>query len=305
MYYGFDIGGTKIAFAAYDRALNLCHEERMLTPGTDYDGLLQLICSRVEQADARFGASPAGAKNPVGIGFPGILNRHDGSIVAANLPAIHGRHLGADLAALLGRTVRVDNDANCFLWSEVQEGAATGAQSALGVTLGTGIGGAVYLAGQLVQGRNWLAGEIGHYPLPATMLLAYPDLPHPRCGCGRLACFETYASGSGLARLYHHFHGEQLSGQHIVARYEAREPAALAVIDRWLEILAAGLATAITVLDPEVVVLGGGLSGLPALYEQLPQRLPGHLLPGVALPAIRQARFGGNGGVRGAALLNV
>ncbi|WP_421188865.1 ROK family protein [Aeromonas sanarellii] len=300
MYYGFDIGGTKIAFAVYDGALTLCHEERMSTPGKDYQALKQAIRERVEAADVRFGA-----KGAVGIGFPGILNRDDGSIVAANLPAIHGRHLGADLAELLDRPVRVDNDANCFLWSEVHQGAAEGAGSALAVTIGTGIGGAVYLAGRLIQGRNWLAGEIGHYPLPATILMKYPDLPRPRCGCGRLVCFETYASGTGLERLYHHFRGERASGHQIVERAEAREPAALSTLDCWLEILAAGLATAISVIDPDVVVLGGGLSGLPALYEELPKRLPGHLLPGVALPEIREARFGGAGGVRGAALLNL
>lgn len=272
----------------------------MSTPGNDYQGLQQLIRERVEQADARFGARGA-----VGIGFPGILNRHDHSIVAANLPSINGRHLGADLAELLGRPVKVDNDANCFLWSEVHQGAATGADSALGVTIGTGIGGAVYLTGKLIQGRNWLAGEIGHYPLPATMLMKYPDLPRPRCGCGRLVCFETYASGTGLERLYHHFHGQRASGHQIVGRFEAHEPHAVATVDCWLEIMAAGLATAISVVDPDVVVLGGGLSGLPALYEQLPLRLPGHLLPGVALPEIREARFGGAGGVRGAALLNL
>ena len=300
MYYGFDIGGTKIAFAVYDGALNLCHEERMSTPGDDYPGLQQLIHSRVVEADARFGTRGA-----VGIGFPGILNRQDRSIVAANLPAIHGRHLGADLAELLGRPVSVDNDANCFLWSEVHQGVAAGAESALGMTIGTGIGGAVYLAGKLIQGRNWLAGEIGHYPLPATILMMYPELPRPLCGCGRPVCFETYASGTGLERLYLHFHGERASGHQIVARVEAGEASALATLDCWLEILAAGLATAISVIDPEVVVLGGGLSGLPVLYEELPRRLPGHLLPGVALPAIRQARFGGAGGVRGAALLNL
>ena len=135
--------------------------------------------------------------------------------------------------------------------------------------------------------------------------MKYPDLPRPRCGCGRLVCFETYASGSGLERLYHHFHGQRASGHQIVERFEAHEPDAVATVDCWLEIMAAGLATAISVVDPEVVVLGGGLSGLPALYQQLPLRLPGHLLPGVALPEIRQARFGGAGGVRGAALLNL
>jgi N-acetylglucosamine kinase len=137
------------------------------------------------------------------------------------------------------------------------------------------------------------------------MLMKYPELPRPRCGCGRLVCFETYASGTGLERLYHHFHGQRATGHQIVGRFEAHEPHAVETVDCWLEIMAAGLATAISVIDPEVVVLGGGLSGLPALYEQLPLRLPGHLLPGVALPEIRQARFGGAGGVRGAALLNL
>ncbi|EOD55802.1 ROK family protein [Aeromonas molluscorum] len=300
MYYGFDIGGTKVAFAVYDGALTLCHEERLATPGDDYESLQQIILGRVLAADKRYGV-----RGTVGIGFPGILNRADKSIVAANLPCINGRHLGADLGARLDREVRVDNDANCFLWSEVHQGAAEGADTALAVTIGTGIGGAVYVNGRLVQGRNWLAGEIGHYPLPGTILMKYPDLPRPRCGCGRLACFETYASGTGLERLYLHLSGERASGQQIVSRFEAREPHAVATLDCWLEIMAAGLATALSVLDPDVVVLGGGLCGLAALYEQLPLRLPGHLLPGVALPEIRQARFGGAGGVRGAALLHL
>ncbi|MBZ6066331.1 ROK family protein [Aeromonas schubertii] len=300
MYYGFDIGGTKIAFAAYDGGLALRHELRLATPKDDYEGLLDLLAEQVRQADVRFGV-----RGSVGIGFPGIINAQDGSVVAANLPAINGRHLGRDLGARLDRPVAVDNDANCFLWSEVQEGSADGAASALGMTIGTGIGGGIYLNGRIHQGRNWLAGEIGHYPLPGTLLLKYPDLPRLRCGCGRLICFETLASGSGLERLYHHHTGERQSGQQIVARLEAGEAAARVVIDGWLDVLAAGLACALSTLDPEVVVLGGGLSGLPILYEQLPLRLPGHLLPGVALPAIRQARFGGAGGVRGAALLNL
>lgn len=300
MYYGFDIGGTKIAFAAYDGALSLRHELRLATPKDDYEGLLSLLADQVRQADVRFGM-----RGSVGIGFPGIINAQDGSVVAANLPAINGRHLGRDLAARLDRPVAVDNDANCFLWSEVQVGAADGAASALGMTIGTGIGGGIYLNGRIHQGRNWLAGEIGHYPLPGTLLLKYPDLPRLRCGCGRLVCFETLASGNGLERLYHHYTGERQSGQQIVARLEAGEEKARAAVDCWLDVLAAGLACALSTLDPEVVVLGGGLSALPILYEQLPVRLPGHLLPGVALPAIRQARFGGAGGVRGAALLNL
>ncbi|MGY3925913.1 ROK family protein [Aeromonas simiae] len=300
MYYGFDIGGTKVAFAAYDGALALRQELQVATPTQDYEALLILLTELVRQADVRFGA-----RGSVGVGFPGILNPQDGSIVAANLPAIHGRHLERDLSERLDRPVAVDNDANCFLWSEVQGGAADGARSALGMTIGTGIGGGIYLNGRIHQGRNWLAGEIGHYPLPGTLLLKYPELPRLRCGCGRLLCFETLASGNGLERLYHHFSGERLRGLQVVARFHGKEPHAEAAIDCWLEVLSAGLACALSTLDPDVVVLGGGVSALPVLYEQLPLRLPGHLLSGVALPAIREARFGGAGGVRGAALLNV
>ncbi|MGL5291818.1 MAG: ROK family protein [Vibrionaceae bacterium] len=299
MYYGFDIGGTKIAFAVYDENFTLCHQERMSTPKDDYSAILHMLQQKVLQADAQFGGA-----GTVGIGFPGVINCHDGSLVVVNLPALHGKHLALDLGEMLGRKVLIDNDANCFLWSEVHQGSADGASCALGVTLGTGGGGAIYTNATILHGKNFMAGEIGHITLPATVLAKYPALPFVTCGCGRVACFETYASGTGLERLYLHFSGASASGEQIVERFYAREPAALACVDCWLDILAAGLANASLLLDPDVIVLGGGLCEFSEIYQQLPARLPANLLPKVAPPAVLQAKFNAAGGVRGAALLH-
>lgn len=299
MHYGVDLGGTKLLFTAYDTDWQPCERQQLPTPANDYDALLTLLARLVNDADTRFGQ-----RGSLGLGFPGIVTEA-GRVVAANLPAIHGRLLTQDLTERLTRPVVVDNDANCFLWSELHGGAADGASSALGVTIGTGIGGAVCCRGALHRGANGVAGEIGHVPLPVTLLLKYPDLPMLRCGCGRLACSETLASGSGLTRLYQHLGGERLSGEQIVARYQDKEPRAQVCIDRWLEVLAAMLAAAISTFDPYVVVLGGGLARFEPLYHELPRRLPGHLLPGVTLPAIRGARYGTDAGVRGAALLTL
>lgn len=300
MYYGFDIGGTKIAFAVYDENFTLCHQEKMRTPKDDYAAILQMLQEKVLQADALFGV-----KGSVGIGFPGVINCHDRSLVVVNLPALHGKHFARDLGEILGREVEIDNDANCFLWSEVHQGAADGTACALGVTLGTGVGGAVYSHGRIWHGKNFMAGEIGHITLPATLFTKYFTLPLVTCGCSRSACFETYASGSGLERLYLHFSGTAASGEQIVERFHAGEPAALTCVDCWLDILAAGLGSACLLLDPDVIVLGGGLCEFSELYQQLPARLPANLLPKVAPPVIRQAQFNAAGGVRGAALLHV
>ncbi|MGL5336259.1 MAG: ROK family protein [Enterovibrio sp.] len=298
MYYGFDIGGTKIAFAVYDENFTLCHQERMSTPKDDYAAILHMLEQKVLQADAQFSAV-----GTVGIGFPGVINCHDGSLVVVNLPALHGKHFAADLGKLLNRKILIDNDANCFLWSEVHQGAAEGASCALGVTLGTGVGGAIYSHGHILHGKNFMTGEIGHITLPATIFAKYPSLPFATCGCGRTACFETYASGTGLERLYLHFSGNAASGEQIVERFHEREPAALTCVDCWLDILAAGLGSACLLLDPDVIVLGGGLCEFAEIYQQLPARLPANLLPKVAAPAIFQAKFNAAGGVRGAALL--
>ncbi|MFT6987293.1 MAG: N-acetylglucosamine kinase [Psychromonas sp.] len=311
MLYGFDVGGTKIAFAVFDQNLNCLFSEQRPTP-SDYASFMTLIGALVQQADSQFSCIGS-----VGIGFPGTLNPQDHSVNCANVAAIKGQQLGADLSALLGRKVVLENDANCFLLSECYGGSADNCATVLAVTLGTGVGGAIFVNGAIQSGFNALAGEIGHYPLPATMLLKYPDLPKLTCGCGRQLCLESYISGTGLSNLYLHYSQNNasqnnaqnhpktaLQGPQIIEKYRAADKTAMQVVDLYLDLLAAGLATAILVLDPDALILGGGLSNLELLPQALEKRLPEHLLKQVSLPKIRRATFGATGGVRGAALLN-
>jgi len=311
LLYGFDVGGTKIAFAVFDQNLNCLFSEQLPTPD-DYPSFLALISALVNQADSQFGCSGA-----VGIGFPGTLNAQNKRVNCANVAAIKGEPLQADLSRLLAREVRLENDANCFLLSECHGGSGAHCATVLAVTLGTGVGGAIFVNGAIHTGYNAFAGEIGHYPLPATMLLKYPDLPILTCGCGRILCLECYISGTGLANLYRHYdqhydqhydrHYAQQSAQtaaQIIDRYHAGETVAIKVVDCYLSLLAAGLATAILVLDPDALILGGGLSKVDLLAPALQKRLPEYLLNHVCLPKISHATFGATGGVRGAALLN-
>jgi N-acetylglucosamine kinase len=271
---------------------------QIATP-SDYSTFISAINEMVKQADKKFAC-----KGLVGIGFPGAVNVKDDSINCANVAAIQGRNLAADLGQLLDRAIKFENDANCFLLSECYGGAADNSESALGVTLGTGVGGAVCVNGRILRGFNAFAGEIGHYPVAATMLLKYPDLPRFSCGCGRQMCLETYISGTGLSNLFHYYTGQRLQAAEILEKHRHADKTAGKVVELYLDLLACGLATAVLVLDPQVLVVGGGLSAFPGLNEQLAKRLPEYLLNGVRLPAISHARFGATGGVRGAALLN-
>lgn len=298
MLYGFDVGGTKIAFSVYDQDLNCLLAEQEPTP-SDYHSLLAFISKMVNEADQKFSCTGS-----IGIGLPGSVSSKDGSVNCANVNAIQGHHLAYDLSVLLKREVILENDANCFLLSECYGGSADGCATVLGITLGTGVGAAIYVNGDIHRGYNALAGEIGHYPIAATVLLTYPDLPIFSCACGRRLCLETYTSGTGLASLYKHYAKTSLKGPQIIDKYDAGDKTAANVMAIYLDILAAGLATAMLVLDPDAIVLGGGLSNFALLTQALLKRLPEHLLKGVNLPNICVASFGATGGVRGAALLN-
>lgn len=296
MIYGFDIGGTKIAFAAYDNKARLHTSEVHATPRTDYQHFLSLITELVQSADVRFGV-----RAPAGFGFPGIQDR-TGRILAPNVPAIHGRHLLDDLQQRLKRPVYGNNDANCFLLSEYHGGAVAGSELALGVTLGTGVGGALIYKGRLISGRSSGCGEFGHGPVGADVLARHPELPLYTCGCGRTACLETYVSGTGLARLAAHV-GCHHTGRQLVDAWLAGNDCATACMNVYLDILASGLGALVTQLDPNAIVLGGGISETPALYEALASRLPNYLMTGTEAPPVLAPEFGGAGGVRGAALL--
>lgn len=302
MYYGFDIGGSKIAFAVFDKHLNCLFSDQAVTPD-NYSDFISLIINWVKQADSLFNV-----QGVVGIGFPGIFDKKSRSLFCANVAAINGSLLIDDLSESLHREIKIDNDANCFLLSECYFGAAykkqENKQSVLAITLGTGLGGAFFVNGALHHGQNSLATEIGHIALPATLFFKYPQLPIFNCGCGEQACLETYVSGSGLTNLYAFYSEKQITAPEILAKAIAGENRALQVIDLYFDILASGLATVITVLDPDVIVFGGGLSKIENLTAQLTERLPQYLLKGASLPALVYPEFGVNGGVRGAALLN-
>ncbi|PSJ45775.1 N-acetylglucosamine kinase [Zobellella endophytica] len=297
MYYGFDIGGSKIAFAVFDDEFN--ERERSLhpTPARDYPAFLTLLLTLVRQADARWGGA-----GTVGLGFPGVLDVR-GRILAPNVPAIDGRDLLGDLRPQLDRPLCADNDANCFLLSEYHRGAVAGAGLALGLTLGTGVGGGLIHDGRLINSRRGGCGEFGHGGINASLLRRYPELPLYECGCGLPGCLETYVSGTGLSRLYRHCGGQERDGKGVIAAWQQGEAQAGHCMSLYLDILAAGVGAMMTQLDPDAVVLGGGLSEYPWLYRELGTRLPEYLMAGVSAAPVIAPVFGGAGGVRGAALL--
>jgi N-acetylglucosamine kinase len=217
-----------------------------------------------------------------------------------------GQPLPRDLSTLIGREVRVDNDANCFVLSEAWDDEFRHYPSVLGIILGTGVGGGLIVDGKVLSGRNYIAGEFGHFRLPVDALeVLGRDIPRVACGCGHDGCIENYISGRGFEWMYSHFYQHPLPAQQIIAHYQAGEPRAVAHVDRFLEVLAICLGNLLTIIDPHLVVIGGGLSNFDAIYQALPQRLPAHLLRVAKLPRIEKARYGDAGGVRGAAFLNL
>lgn len=301
MYYGFDIGGTKIALGVYDAARNLQWKTRIATPRDSYEAFLDAVCGLVAQADARFGG-----KGSVGIGIPGIPETDDGTLYAANVPAASGKPLRADLCARLNRDVRLDNDANCFTLSEAWDDEFRAYPVVMGLILGTGVGGGIVVNGQSVTGRAYITGEFGHIRLPVDVLtLMGPDFPLLRCGCGKHGCIENYLSGRGFAWLYNHFYHESLQAPEIIARWDAGEPDAREHVARYLDLLAVCMGSILTIVDPHIVVLGGGLSNFSRLASGLSERLAQHLLPAARVPHIAIARHGDAGGMRGAAFLHL
>lgn len=308
MYYGFDIGGTKIEFSVYDSDLNCVFNDRAAAPKHDYAQLLGILSDYVINADKMFSC-----KGYVGVGYPGVLDAVANTLICPNLPSLHGQNLQHDLKQRLDRPITVQNDANCFLLSECYKGAAEQAQVALAVTLGTGLGGAVCINKQVINGKNASAGEFGHMAIPGNMLQRHPELPVTFCGCGGQSCLETYCSGTGLAALYKHYkilldgscsEEQALQGPDIIAAYENEETVAEKVIDVYLDILAAAVGNLIMLFDPDVIVFGGGLAKFAELYKQLPERVSHYTFTNMQLPNLNMAQFGGEGGVRGAALLN-
>ncbi|HEY0662919.1 MAG TPA: ROK family protein [Lysobacter sp.] len=297
-YYGIDIGGTKIELVACGDDLEVGYRQRVNTPTQDYDTFLQTIAALVETADADLG----GPCHAVGIGLPGVVERASGRQLSANVPALTGQRVGHDLQARLQRPLHLGNDLQCFALSEAHGGAAEGYPSMFGVILGTGAGGGYCLEGRLVTGYNGIAGEWGHWTVPATLLGRYA-LPLVDCACGLRGCMERYVSGGGLALIHQQLGGEHIDASAIVIRAQQNDATALRTLSIHCDLLGHGLAAVVLALDPHVIVLGGGLSKFEQLYQDLPAAVATHLFAGMRVPPILPPRFGDAGGARGAALL--
>ena len=289
---GIDLGGTKIEIGVLGPDGSLVLRRRIAAPDS-YPAKLEAISSLVRDAERELGVTAS-----VGIGIPGVVSPASGLVKNANSTALNGHRLDADLAALLGRDVRVENDANCFALSEAADGAGAGRRVVFGVILGTGCGGGIVVDGSVIQGRHRVAGEWGHTPLPWPSI---EEVPGPACWCGRHGCLETMLSGPGLAR---DCDGPgALDARDIPARAAAGESQAQAALDRHADRLARGLAVIVDILDPDVIVLGGGLSNMAHLYTAIPPLLSKHVFTDVCDTPVLKNRHGDSSGVRGAAWL--
>jgi fructokinase len=292
---GVDFGGTKIEAAALDEAGRFRARVRRANPRA-YDAALAAVRELVDAAEAEAGARPG----PVGVAMPGSLSPRTGVVRNANSTWLNGRSFLPDLERTLDRPVRVANDANCLALSEAVDGAAAGRRVVFAMILGTGCGGGLAVDGQVIEGRNGVAGEIGHTPLPWPTL---DEVPGPACWCGLSGCLETWISGSGLERDHAAASGRTLTAEAIAAAARRGEPEAAASLDRYLDRLARALATVTDLIDPDAVVLGGGMSNVETLYGRLPALISARVFSDVFDTPVLKALHGDSSGVRGAAWL--
>ncbi|MDP2963946.1 MAG: ROK family protein [Sulfurimicrobium sp.] len=293
MRLGIDLGGTKIEIVALDDAGAERLRRRVPTPRGDYPATLQAIAGLVQDAEAELGQ-----RGSLGIGTPGAISRATGMLKNSNSTHLNGQPILQDLEALLQRPVKISNDANCFALSEATDGAAAGAAVVFGVIIGTGTGAGIVVNGQVLTGANGIAGEWGHNPLPWPE----PDeLPGPECYCGRRGCIETFLSGPGMAKLHHDATGATLSSAEIVARAEAGDAAGERSLQAYENRLARSLAHVINILDPDVIVLGGGMSNIERLYTRVPEIWGRWVFSDRVDTRLVKHRFGDSSGVRGAA----
>lgn len=292
---GVDIGGTKIEAAALAADGAFVARVRQANPG-DYDGFLEVVKDLVAEAERQAGETVS----RVGIGMPGSISTKTGLMRNANSVWMNGRPMREDLARVLGRPVRMENDANCFALSEATDGAAAGVRVVFGAILGTGCGGGIVVDGRTVEGRNGVGGEWGHTPLPWP---APDEYRTHTCWCGRVDCLETWTSGSAFVEDYERATGLKSDGATIIAAARKGESAAEAALDRYISRLGRALASLCTLLDPDVIVLGGGMSNVDELYDRLPPVVAHYIFSDSFETPIRRAVHGDSSGVRGAAWL--
>ena len=297
MRFGIDLGGTKIEILALDESGNERYRHRVATPQDSYAQTLDAIVNLVNGAEVALGAT-----GTLGIATPGAISRASanlGRIKNANSTCLNGEPLIDDLQRALKRQVRIANDANCFALSEATDGAAAGAEIVFGVIVGTGVGGGICINGRIVTGANAIAGEWGHNPLPWP---GPAELPGHACYCGRHGCIETWLSGTGMARHFREDTARALSAPEIVAN-AAVDAACEAALAAYEDRLARSLATIINVLDPDVIVLGGGLSKVSRWYSSVPKIWTKYVFSDHVATRLVPPKFGDSSGVRGAAWL--
>ena len=292
---GVDLGGTKIEVAVLDARGEIIYRQRSDTPAGDYEATVEAIGIAVETAERG-----SGARCSVGVATPGAASLSTGLMKNANSTWLNRRPLRQDLEARLRREVRIENDANCFALSEATDGAGAGASVVFGVILGTGVGGGIVIDGRVIAVANAIAGEWGHYPLP---LPTREDEPFPTCYCGRSAFIETYLSGPSLAADHQRATGERVDAAGIARRASDGDAAAQATLARYHERLARSLGGVINLLDPDVIVLGGGLSKIDSLYREVPRFWKRHVFSDEGRTRLLPPRHGDASGVRGAAWL--
>ena len=299
MRIGIDVGGTKIEAIALDEDGTVLQRQRVMTPKGDYEATLDAIAQLVQRIEADLGQS-----GTIGVGLPGAISSRTGLVKNSNSTVLNGRTVPEDLARKLGRAIRTENDANCFALSEAIDGGGAGQDVVFGIILGTGVGGGLVVDRRCVVGRNRIAGEWGHNPLPWAR---DEERPGPRCYCGKTGCIETFLSGDGLQREYRtqagHARGHVPSGAEIAAAAQAGEEAAQRCLRTYQDRLARSLAAVINVLDPDVVVFGGGLSNIDALYDGLAPCVARYAFSDHLDTQFVRAAHGDSSGVRGAAWL--
>jgi fructokinase len=295
MRIGIDLGGTKIEAIALEKDHRELARKRIPTPRDDYDATLAALAGLVEDLERE-----TGRRGSVGVGIPGTISPATGVVKNANSTWLNGRPLHEDLAARLDRPVRLANDANCFTLSEATDGAAAGVHVAFGVIIGTGTGGGITIDGRVLVGHNAVGGEWGHNPLPAPHPGEWPGAP---CYCGRSGCIETFLSGPGLAHDFRAATGERLDPAEIVRRAGQGDPDAEAALARYEDRMARALGSIINVLDPDVIVMGGGMSNIERLYTNVPRLWDPYVFSDRVQTRLARALHGDSSGVRGAAWL--
>ncbi len=294
MRIGIDLGGTKIAGIALDDDDNTLAYERIPASSQDYGLTLRKIVQLVGLLESKAGRATA-----IGIGTPGAISPATGLMRNSNSACLNLRPLDRDLEAVLGRPLRLRNDADCFALSEATSGAAAGAHSVFGVIIGTGVGGGLVFNGQLVTGPNAISGEWGHCPLPYAR---DDERPGAACYCGHSGCIETFLSGPGMAMLYRNSGGGALTAREIIVQ-AGSDPLAAEVLDNYIDRLARALSVVINIFDPEIIVLGGGLSNIDTLYERTPLRWGEYVFSDSVQTRLVKNLHGDDSGVRGAAAL--